>query len=43
MFEYLKEKYDIKFLTIGNIKKAVVKTWITTEEFKLITGQDFVA
>lgn len=42
MFNYLKEKYESGFLTINNLRKAVVKGWLTAEEFKEITKVDYI-
>lgn len=43
MFDYLKERYTAGSLTIANLKKAVVKVWITADQFQTITGQAYVA
>ena len=40
-FEKVKGFYDSGFWSIGKVKNAVTKGWITVEEFKEITGQDY--
>jgi hypothetical protein len=41
MFTTLKRLYDSKRLPMANLKKAVVFGWITADEFKEITGEDY--
>ena len=43
MFDYLKDRYTAETLTLANIGKAVAKHWITADQFKTITGQDYAA
>ncbi len=40
-FETVKRYYDMGFWTEEKVRNAVVKGWITAEEFKTITGRDF--
>lgn len=40
-YNKVKEYYDKSLWTIGMLKNAVIKTWITAEEFKTITGQTY--
>lgn len=47
-FESLKRLYDSGKITVEDVRKAVAhkvpdgsRTWITEEEFKLITGLDY--
>ena len=40
-FETVKKYYDMGMWTEAKVKNAVVKGWITAEEFKLITGEDY--
>lgn len=42
-FDKVKKYYDGGFWNLEMIKNAVVKGWITVEEFKEITGQDYRA
>lgn len=37
------KKYYPKYWNIDMVRNAVVKGWITAEEFKEITGEDYVA
>lgn len=39
---YLKNLYDEGDLDNNNIHKAVEKNWITKEEYKEITGEEYV-
>lgn len=39
----IKEFYDKDLWTVEQVKMAVVKEKITTEEYKTITGQDYTA
>ena len=38
-YNKVKEYYDKSLWTIDMLKNAVIKTWITADEFKAITGQ----
>lgn len=40
-FETVKKYYDDKLWNKTKVRNAVVKGWITEEEFKLITGEDY--
>lgn len=40
-FEKVKKYYDAELWTIKQVRNAVIKSWITEEEFKEITGQTF--
>ena len=40
-YNKVKEYYDKNLWTIDMLKNAVIKTWITAEEFKTITGQTY--
>jgi len=40
-FEKVKSFYDDGFWSIAKVRNAVVKGWITAEEFKTITGEDY--
>lgn len=40
-FEKVKYYYDNGLWNIGRVKKAVAKGWITEEEYKEITGEDY--
>ena len=40
-FETVKKYYDMGMWTEAKVKNAVVKGWITADEFKLITGEDY--
>lgn len=40
-YNKVKEYYDKRLWTIDMLKNAVIKTWITAEEFKTITGQTY--
>ena len=40
-FYKIKEYYDLGIWSEKNVRNAVVKEWITAEEFKLITGKDY--
>ena len=41
MFDTLKRLYGAGRLPKANLKKAVPLGWITIEEFKQITGEDY--
>lgn len=43
MFPYIKDYYDFKLYTNDDMKVFVKVNWITTDEFKTITGIDYVA
>lgn len=40
-FDYVNECYSYGFWTEYQVKKAVKKNWITPEEFKSITGNEY--
>ena len=40
-FQKVKNYYDKGLWTVGMVRNAVIKGWITEEEFKLITGEDY--
>lgn len=40
-FDLVKEYYDAGLWSIKKVRNAVVKGWITVEEFKEITGEDY--
>ena len=40
-FEIVKKYYDKGLWKIQAVRNAVVKGWITAEEFKEITGEDY--
>lgn len=40
-YELVKEYYDNGLWNLTRVKNAVVKGWITAEEFKTITGQPY--
>ena len=40
-FELVKNYYDKGQWKIKAVKNAVIKHWITAEEFKEITGEDY--
>lgn len=40
-FEMVQSFYIRKAWTIDKVRNAVVKGWITEEEFKEITGEDY--
>ena len=40
-FAEVKEFFDKGIWSEKNVRNAVVKEWITAEEFKLITGKDY--
>ena len=42
-FKTVKKYYDMGFWTIEMVANAVVKHWITAEEFEIITGQPYAA
>lgn len=42
-FQTVKNYFDKGLWNIDRVKNAVVKNWITAEEFKEITGEDYVA
>lgn len=39
-FEKVKNYYDKGLWSIDRVRNAVVKGWITEEEFELITGEE---
>jgi len=40
-YELVKEYYDNGLWNLTRVKNAVVKGWITAEEFETITGQPY--
>lgn len=42
-YEKVKNFYDNGLWTLKMVKNAVIKKWITEEEFKEITGEDYKA
>lgn len=40
-FEKVKHYYDVGLWTIDMVRNAVVKEWITAEEFEIITGEPY--
>jgi hypothetical protein len=40
-FKLVKEFYDEGLWNIVRVRNAVIKKWITEEEFKQITGEEF--
>jgi len=40
-YELVKEYYDNGLWNLTRVRNAVVKGWITAEEFKTITGQPY--
>lgn len=40
-YEKVKTYYDRGLWKISRVREAVVKGWITEEEFKEITGEDY--
>ena len=40
-FEKVKGFYDMGLWTKNQVKNAVVKNWITTDEYKEITNEDY--
>jgi len=40
-FKKVKNYYDSGLWTIEMVRQAVIKHWITTEEFEIITGQPY--
>ncbi len=42
-FQKVQSYYDRGFWTFSMVKNAVVKGWITAEEFQIITGQPYEA
>lgn len=40
-FKKVKNYYDSGLWTIEMVKQAVIKNWITAEEFEIITGQPY--
>lgn len=41
-FDKVKNYYRSGYWSIKRVKDAVIKNWITEEEFKIITGEDYV-
>lgn len=40
-FEKVRRYFDQGLWNLQMVRNAVVKRWITAEEFKLITGEDY--
>lgn len=43
MFDTLKRLYDSGKLTKEMLGRAIGKEWITTDQYKTITGEDYTA
>ena len=41
-FEQVKKYYAKGLWSIERVRNAVVKGWITAEEYKIITGEEYV-
>ena len=41
MYETLQRLYTAEKLTKAELAKAVVKTWITSDQYKMITSEDY--
>ncbi|MGN0706559.1 MAG: XkdX family protein [Faecalibacterium sp.] len=41
MYNYLKRMYDAGKLTKASMKNAVIKNWITPEQYAEITGEPY--
>lgn len=42
-FKTVKNFYDRGLWSIARVRNAVEKNWITEDEFKEITGEDYIA
>lgn len=40
-FEKIKEYFERKLWDITRVRNAVIKGWITPEEFEIITGEEY--
>ncbi len=40
-YEMVKDFYDRGLWNLTRVKNAVIKEWITEEEFKMITGYEY--
>ena len=40
-FEKVKMYYENEYWTLEMVRNAVIKNWITVEQFKEITGKDY--
>ena len=40
-FKKVKSYYDNGLWSVERVRNAVVKSWITAEEYKIITGEDY--
>ena len=40
-YNVVKRYYDLGYWTIQMVRNAVVKGWITPEQYKQITGEDY--
>lgn len=40
-YEIVKQHYDDGFWSKEKVKRAVIKHWITEEEYLLITGEEY--
>ena len=40
-YEMVKDFYDRGLWNLTRVRNAVIKEWITEEEFKIITGKDY--
>ena len=43
MFDALKRLFDAGRLPAQNLKNAITFGWITTADYKIITGEDYTA
>lgn len=40
-FDKVKKYYDNGYWTLEMVRNAVIKNWITEQQFKTITGQEY--
>lgn len=40
-FDDIKKYFDFEFWDIKKVRNAVIKNWITEQEFNLITGEKY--
>ncbi|UJF36620.1 XkdX family protein [Paenibacillus hexagrammi] len=43
MYQYIKEYYDMGFYSKDDVKYFVSAGWITADEYRLITDEEYVA
>jgi len=41
-YEMVKDFYDMRLWSITRVRNAVIKSWITAEEYEEITGEPYV-